>query len=66
MRNLHDNEDRTDYDAWDSSSENGVRDDGKRLVDDHVGKDQRDEQKMTILTNWFNLSSILLLLSKEE
>ena len=60
---LHDDEHGTDDDADDSSAQNRFRNDGQGLVDDHVGQEQRNKQKVAILADGQNLLGILSLLT---
>ena len=60
---LHDDEHGTDDDALDSSAQDWFRNDGQGLVDDHVGQEEGDEEKVSILANRDDLLGVLALLS---
>ena len=61
-RDSHDDEDGADDDALDAATEDGVGDDGERLVDDHVCKKERDEEQMSVLTDRLDFVRVQLLL----
>ena len=60
---LHNDEHGTDDDALDSSAQDWFRNDGQGLVDDHVGQEEGDEEKVSILANRDDLLDVLALLS---
>lgn len=61
--NVHDNEHRADDDALHAAAEDRVRDNGERLVDDHVRKQEGDEQEVSVLADGLDLVGIPLLVS---
>ena len=60
-RDVHDDEDGADDDALHTAAEDRVRDDGQRLVHDHVREQQRDEEEVPVLADGLDLVRILLL-----
>ena len=61
-RDAHDDEDGADDNALHAAPEDGVRDNGQGLVDDHVRKQERHEQQVSVLADRLDLVSIQLLL----
>lgn len=59
--NSHHDECRTDDDGLDATAEDGVRDDGQRLVGDHVREEKGDQKEVAVLTNRLDLVGVLLL-----
>lgn len=60
---VHDDEDGRDDHTLHATPEDGVRDDGERLVGDHVRQQERDEEQMAILADRLDFVGIQLLLS---
>lgn len=58
---VHDDEDRADDYALDAATEDGVCDNGQRLVHDHVREEQCDKQEVPVLADRLNLVRIELL-----
>lgn len=55
---VHDDKDSADDDTGHTAAEDGVRDDGQRLVHDHVREQQRDEEEVPVLADGFDLARI--------
>jgi hypothetical protein len=60
----HDDKHCADHHTLCATAKDGVRDDRQGLVHDHVGKEEGDEEQMTILANRFNLVRVLTLLTE--
>ena len=58
---VHDDEDSADDNALHAAAQDRVRDDGQRLVHDHVREEERDEQQVPVLADGLDLVSIQLL-----
>jgi len=61
QRYSHDDEHCADDDALYAPAENRVRDDGKRLIDDHIREKKRDEEQVSILTDRLDLVRVFTL-----
>ncbi len=59
----HDNENRTDYHALDSSPEDWGGDDRQCFIDNHVGEKQSNKQEMPVLPDRLDLIRILSLVA---
>ena len=65
-KDSHYNEHRRNDDALNSTAQNRIRNDGERLVDNHVCQEERYKQQVAILPNGLDLVGIFLLVSKED
>lgn len=59
--NLHDDEDNGDDDTLHTTAEHRVCNDWERLVCDHVGEEQSDEEQMAIGADGLDLFCVLAL-----
>lgn len=60
-RHSHDDKNGAYDHALDASSENGIGDNGEGLIDDHVGKEEGDEEKVAIFADGLDFVGIFAL-----
>ena len=66
IRYSHYDEDSADNDALDAAAEDGVGNDGERLVDDHVRQQKSDEQQVSVFANRLDLVCVRLLVAGQR
>ena len=62
-KDSHHDENCRHNDALKSAAQHGVRNDGERLVDDHVRQEKSYKQQMAIFSNRLDLVGVLSLVS---
>lgn len=65
-KDLHHDENGRHNDALNSAAQQGIRNDGKRLVDNHVRQEESYKQQMAILSNRLDLVGVFSLVSKVD
>lgn len=61
QEHAHDDKNCADDDALEATAKDGVGDDRERLVDDHVGEEERDEEEMPVFADRLDLFGIFAL-----
>lgn len=62
---VHDNENCAHDNTLYAAAQNGVRNDGECLVDNHVREEQRHQQQVAVLADWLYLVRVHLLVTDQ-